>query len=156
MRHDERNPFSVIAHGFDIQDVGTEFDVLQRSDGIRVFVSQGAVDVSRHGEAVTPTLHVGDEVILSDDKSRALGTDVPDIALAWTSGRLVVENTSLAAFSDQLQRYSRRKIVVARMLRPRPISGTFPLTDPDGALTTAAASIGAHVIFLGPWLSIVH
>ncbi|GEB38437.1 iron dicitrate transporter FecR [Gluconacetobacter liquefaciens] len=156
VRHDAAHPFSVTTGGYAIRDVGTEFDIADRATESRVFVAQGAVDILANGTPVAPTLHAGDEAILPRHKPATVAQGTPDIALAWLSGRLVVQDTTMTDLAQQLRRYGKRRIFLTPALRDRTVSGTFPLTDPDGALVAVAASVDAHVTFIGPWLALVH
>jgi transmembrane sensor len=138
VHHDTDRPFSVCAATGCITAVGTVFDVRLYSNHVRVWVQQGAVDVTpQEGmalhEAVTPSsarwppvrLAHGQEVSY-DAKRGASSTQTADPlnAGAWTSGSLIYFGRPLGEVIEDVQRYSVRRIVIDQDAAIRLYSGS--------------------------------
>lgn len=147
--------FTVTSHGDRVRVVGTGFNVDQRGAGNRVTVAHGAVEVAGGREAAAVRLAPGEAVAIEDgDAGKAAPADL-DGALAWMSGRLVVQQESLDDVAAALGRYLPGRLIVRGGLAGQRVSGSFPLDDPAGSLETMAAAVGAHVLRL-PLLTVVY
>jgi len=127
VHHDTDRPFSVCAANGCTTAVGTVFDVRIYSNHVRVWVQQGAVDVTPREampplpEAVTAgvrgltsvRLAHGQEVSYDAQNGAvsAKGVD-PLNAGAWTRGSLVYFGGPLREVIEDVQRYSTRRILL--------------------------------------------
>jgi transmembrane sensor len=85
--HDKRKPFSVLAAGTEIRDIGTAFNINAYADELaeRVTLVEGSVAVSQHGRRLI--LQPGQQAQVSmDDLELAKNPDI-DAALAWKNGK---------------------------------------------------------------------
>lgn len=105
VRHDPTRQFVVAAGDALIWDVGTEFNVLTRANGITVTVRTGSIEVA--GPGLTPVpVAAGGQLRLDSASHRAnLSNPNADDAFAWQDGRLVYREETLAMIVDDLNRY---------------------------------------------------
>jgi transmembrane sensor len=108
--HDARRPFVVDAGDDAVHDIGTAFSVRLEGDGVVVVVERGAVEVT--GGAAPVLLAPNQRVRYG--KGRNAGVEPANIVedLAWTSGRLVLEDRSLREVVDELNRYFASSVVL--------------------------------------------
>lgn len=107
--HDDARPFTVLAGTARIEDLGTVFTVRAAGDGeVRVVVTEGSVRLA------AATAAVGSGVVLNvGDRGRIAGDGAPvaepaaavETDLAWTRGRLVFEDASMARVTADLRRW---------------------------------------------------
>jgi transmembrane sensor len=105
--HDEALPFTVRAGSARIQDLGTAFTVRAAGDGeVRVVVTEGSVRLAGTASSA------GSGVVLNaGDRGRVTGEEAPVVEpaaaadLAWTEGRLVFEDASMARVAADLRRW---------------------------------------------------
>ncbi len=146
----DTRPFSVVAGDARITDIGTMFSV-DRSDGLTVDVSRGAVDVARAGR----------HVVLSGGQGAGFGDGdvrfyrVVDDAFTWRDHRLVLDNVRLKDALAALDRYyPGRLILTASDLAGNRVSGTLRVDRPEAALETLMRSQHLRATKL-PWLTLV-
>lgn len=108
--HDESRPFIVRTSRAVIEDLGTEFTVraIGGSAPVRVTVSSGSVAVRRSAEdrANDIVLEPSDMITLPDTGSAVVSRNI-DITpfQAWTTGRIVFRNATLAEAIVELERW---------------------------------------------------
>jgi transmembrane sensor len=143
-----QRPFLVRADETTVRAVGTAFGVEHRAGGVVVTVTEGSVAVTRQAEhPSTQLLTAGQQVRVqpsgATDRARSVDTER---ALAWTEGRLVFENETLADVVAEFNRYNRTQLRIADPeLAARRISGVFEATDTETLLAFIRA--GSHVTF---------
>jgi transmembrane sensor len=152
---DPTRPFIVHVDGFTVTVTGTAFAVGNEPDGTALAVQSGAVTVALGREAVR--LVAGDRLSVARATGAvARSTVTPADVARWRTGRLVVDGVPLAELVAQLRRHHRGLIWLnGAALAERRITGVFTLSDPVTALKAAAATQGAEVIALTPYLVIV-
>jgi transmembrane sensor len=108
--HDAQRPFVVDAGDDAVHDIGTAFSVRLEGDGVTVVVERGAVEVT--GDAVAVKLEPNQRVRYG--KGRNAHVEPANIVedLAWTSGRLILEDRSLREVVDELNRYYASSVVL--------------------------------------------
>jgi transmembrane sensor len=109
--HDAERPFVVDAAKEAVRDIGTAFSVrLDGDDGVMVVVERGVVEVT--GSAAPATLRPNQRI--RTGKNRNARVEPANVAddLAWTSGRLVLEDRSLREVVDELNRYYGSNVVL--------------------------------------------
>jgi transmembrane sensor len=150
VRHDERRPFQVRAGSATISDVGTTFAV--RSDAgteVRVVVTSGAVLV-RGADAPADRgviLKGGDRGALDIDGRTVTERGVAsDDDLAWTRGRLIFTDASLAQVRADLRRWYGIELVIADSgLANRHLTASFAGETVPQVLDVIALALGASV-----------
>jgi transmembrane sensor len=172
-----RRPFVVETNHTLVRAVGTAFGVEQRGQEVVVTVAEGKVAVQDE-ETVAPApsraaASRGSPEIA--DIPRASGTPAESLILtagqqvavpgtgrmgavrkvdserelAWASGRLVFEHTSIDEVVQTFNRYNRLQLtVVDRVLGHREISGVFDASDPESFLAFLTSVTPVRVIRL--------
>jgi transmembrane sensor len=145
---DPARPFIVMSAGTSIRALGTQFDVYLKPEGTVVTVLEGRVAVSdpRSGPALesdmagTPNapppaavlLVSGEQVTVSPHAAMAAKRANPTVATAWTSGKLVFDETPLEEVVREFNRYNPRPLVIEDVhLLSFHISGTFEATNSE-------------------------
>lgn len=143
--HDPGRPFIVEADGAQVRAVGTRFDVLKQGRDVVVTLAEGRVLVTAAiGSGKRSwTLSPGQQLRLAAGmgEGRIVTADV-ETATAWTSGRLLFRDTALADAVAQINRYSRRKVILAAGVPGDVrINGAFDTGDVDAFAAAAAESL---------------
>ncbi|WP_300627955.1 FecR family protein [Pseudomonas sp.] len=113
--HDGDHPFVVQAGDGQIRVTGTQFNVWKYEDQVRVMLLEGSVQIASdlvHGSVpLTPGMqasyHQGD----ATPQVAAIKPD--DTALAWRSGKLVLDNLALADALPLINRYLSKPVMLA-------------------------------------------
>ncbi len=152
--HDEARPFLVQAGDARVRALGTKFDVRRAEGGTHVTLVEGRVEVARTGRSGAWTLNPNEQITLQGEAPRPRRADVTQ-ATSWTTGRLRFLETPLASAVDEVNRYSRTKIVLeAGELAQVRINGAFETGDTAAFVSavtelfglTADRSAGAIVL----------
>jgi transmembrane sensor len=139
--HDPARPFTVRAGGAVIRDIGTRFTVHSDSaEAVRVVVNEGAVHLAHASDSVA--LEQGDVGELEPGgRVQARRGAATDADLAWTRGRLVFQDASMAELVADLRRWYGVEVrVMDTALLRRHFTGTFagePLTRVLGVVGLA-------------------
>ncbi|WP_374384303.1 FecR domain-containing protein [Dongia sp.] len=159
---DPARPFIVEAAGGAATALGTEFDV-RLSDPAEGAGGAAEVKVLVHAVRVeTPNdtqviVRAGES--LRFDKNGTIGeTRRIDInGLDWRSGKIVIEDESLASVVERLQRHTNTRIVIlGDDLKARRIGGTFDTRDPVAAIELLCRSLGIEYSGIGSLLVVLH
>lgn len=129
--HNTAHPFTVLADGHRITDLGTKFLVKSDPGRLKVSLVEGLARIEFVNEPVKVSgnlLKPGDVAIATADSisvSRAPSRKLSD-ELAWRRGALVFRDTSLADAVAEFNRYNSKRIVIADAdAARRRIGGTF-------------------------------
>lgn len=136
--HDPSRPFTVEAAGREIRDVGTQFEVRNRPDGLTVTVAQGEVEVrpSVSGAGQTYLLTPGERLAIGQAGIEAVRQVDPQETFSWRSGRLVYRSQPLQEVVADLNREFAEQIVIGDpALAQIPITGVIVLDDPRAVVT---------------------
>jgi transmembrane sensor len=159
VQHDERRPFLVRAHHAVVRDVGTAFAVRAYAaspiERVRVVVTEGVVAVFppsavRDGRPtnVTPvTVRAGHtaSLVANDSVTVRASGDVTKL-LAWTEGKLVFDNATLAEVAEDLERwYGARVRLGSPAIAGKHYSATFSGESLDDVVRVIAASLNLRV-----------
>ena len=137
--HDASRPFVVEAEPSRITVTGTEFDVRRAPQAVDVAVTEGHVRVEPAVLHGTPNAPVA-ALSAGDDAHFVAGQAEPVVARgavaqhkgAWHNGQVYVDDLTLAAAIDELNRYNHTKIVLGSdSLRRETISANFKTGDVD-------------------------
>jgi transmembrane sensor len=144
-----RRPFDVHGAGNTVRAVGTEFDVLLRSESsIEVIVRSGIVALNPPSDQ---SLKAGGVATLTRESIRpeTLDAQVLERKVAWhrNEGELRFEGETLANVVNELNRYNKRQIVISdsRFSNLR-IGGLVDTSDPDRFVSSLHRVMGREVV----------
>jgi transmembrane sensor len=150
--HDKLRPFSVVAGNTTTTALGTQFQVLKRSEDVVVTLAEGSVaveDVSRERrwrERLSP----GEQLSVAADSTPSLKRTDAVAATSWTHGRLIFRGTPLAAAVDEINRYANRKVRFGDpSLADLAVSGSFIVSESDQIVTALAAVLPLRIVNAG-------
>ena len=142
--HDAVHPFLIRTATAVVRDVGTVFSV--HSDGaesVRVVVSEGAVDVQDRSGASHQRLAAGDIAVATGAGIEVQRGAASAEDLAWTAGRLVFRDASVAQVTADLRRWYGVEVKVDTALIRRPVTASFDRGMPAADVAKIiAATIG--------------
>ncbi|WP_343699459.1 FecR family protein [Caulobacter sp.] len=141
--HNAARPFIVVAGDTCTRAVGTRFDVRRVGETVRVTLAQGSVEITdRDAPASTWKLQPGQALALperAEAKARPVTVDAKT-ATSWTTGDLTFQEQPLGEVVAELNRYSRRKIILgAGVDATRLVSGIFPAGDNDDFIAAVSS-----------------
>jgi transmembrane sensor len=136
VKHDVTRPFVVMVNGHRIVDVGTKFLVRRSDASVRVALMEGSIrfDPREDRAQSGATLKPGDVLVASADKIALTREPVTRLAneISWRNDLVVFEHTTLAEAVAEINRYGRKKLVVADpQTGARKISGAFPASNSE-------------------------
>ena len=142
VRHTQSDaPFRVVmAEGFDVQVLGTQFTVYNRSARRRVVLNSGRVRIDFHDQRPSMTLNPG-QLLEWAVKAKTVEqrTVQPDQYNAWMRQQLVFENVDLAEAVQMVEdQFGVRVQVESATLRQRRFTGILPLNQPETVLKALA------------------
>lgn len=146
--HDTTRPFIVESADARVRAVGTKFDV-RRDTGavVQVTLLEGRVEV-RHGGREGKAMLAPNEALTVS----AAGISTPRPAIAtettgWTTGRLTFRGVPLNDAINEVNRYSRQKIVLTGVdaIAGEPVSGVFEPGDTATFLSAVETVFGLRV-----------
>lgn len=148
--HDATRPFVVRAGDGSVIDVGTRFQVQYEGGDVVVTLAKGIVVVSRrNGQEGDRKIRLqpGEQLRWSDNSAtwtrRAVDTKA---ALSWTRGRLIFRGTRLDEVVAEVNRYSRRKLVLADpSLASLPVHGNFLAGNANAVVVALKAVLPVRV-----------
>lgn len=148
--HKDDRPFVVATEDGRLRALGTRFLVKVEDQGTRLSVLQSAVAAKPQDSGDEQILHEGQQVVMSHDRlgqiaALNIGAD------AWTRGMLVVDNVRLEDLVDELGRYRSGYLGVAPEVADLRITGSFPLTDTNLALTSLLPTLPVQIEQHTPW-----
>jgi transmembrane sensor len=147
---DPRRPFRVLAGGTMTRVLGTAFTVRAwpGADTVRVVVQTGRVSFGRSDRTVA--LAAGDMATLSGGRLVKTAHANLERALAWTRGRIVLENARLDHSVPLLERWLNVDIVLAdSSVGARRITANLPADSTAAALEAIAIALGVDVQLKG-------
>lgn len=132
--------------------LGTRFQVSQTADRTEVVLEEGKVRMQRPGTALFATLAPGERGWWTADASGfQTAAATPSSALAWTRGRLLFENISLADAIVEVNRYSRH--VQIELVDPEvgqlKVNGSYLAGDPELVVAAWEATLPVHALHQG-------
>lgn len=146
---DPLRPFLVRAGDRQVIAIGTAFDVSRQDDRVAVVVVEGRIavqPVAPSAEPQTRLMSPGERVIF--ERADEIARDKPDLArvTAWQNGRAVFEDQTLAEAVVEMNRYTRRPLVIAdESLATRRISGVYGTGDTEAFARSVTVLMPARV-----------
>jgi len=137
---DQSRPFIVNAAGHSVRATGTAFEVTAEPQRFEVLLVEGHVRVSTPStkgsengkEGVYTDLEPGTRLSVTGSRTWTLTKIDSGRELAWTEGQLRFDNKPLGEIVAEMNRYSRRKIVIADpTIANRLLYGAFMAGDVD-------------------------
>lgn len=155
--HDPQHPFIAHAGPLSVRVLGTAFDLDLQADSAEVALEQGQVQAENAQPPVSERLLPGQRLKLSWPSGEVQRSQVDPAQIGvWRSGSLFVEDQTVAAIVDHLQRYTPGWIVVRDpALKQKRITGVFDLNDPQKALSALAQSLAVESHTVTPWLHVL-
>ena len=141
--HRPDRPFLVTAAGHTIRDVGTQFAVRREGGVLAVMLAQGRVTVS--GVRVFD-LAPGERLTFSAAGSPRIDWPSVKTVTAWEHGQVPLEDTTLADAAAELNRYSRRRIVVDPAVAAIRVSGIVQAGASSSFAAAVARTYGLRVV----------
>ena len=142
---DADRPFLIDVGVGTVRVLGTAFNIHRNGNQITVAVARGEVSVSRGSHQVSLT--AGQRLKLSQSELYRL-EDLPSVEIAtWRDGRRVFRDSPLADLVADLNRYSRKPVVIAdTRLAGMRVTGAFDnFADVPAVLETIELSLPARV-----------
>lgn len=149
--HGDPRPFEVFAGPVKVLDIGTQFDVRHRADGVVVAVLDGEVETTGKTNAEPLALRRGQQIGYTPDGT-AGPVQVVDIATyaAWREGKLVFQARPLREVLEELGRYQPASLTVAAPgILETKVSGIFPVGNLPQAMQTIAATLPVRIARTG-------
>lgn len=134
--HDKARPFTVMAAGHRVVDLGTKFSVRNSVTKIEVALIEGMarIETASGENQKSAVLKPGDIAIASAQDLKLTRKSQEKISreLGWRRGVLVFDNTTLADAAREFNRYNRSRLVIADAATAAiTIVGTFQANDVD-------------------------
>lgn len=149
VEHDPARPFVVDTAFGEVRVVGTRFSVRSEGEQARVTVADGRVRVSGGNEAVE--LQPGQSVTLDRQALSGIESVNAEQALAWRSGRLVLEGVTLDQAAQILNRHRAGTIVVmVDAAVQQPFNTVIDLDRVDEWFSAVEQQQRGKVLRLGP------
>lgn len=151
---DRTRPFRVFVGADEVRAIGTAFGVRRLGDGARVTLEEGRVGIYRIGpsnagratDRPTAMLEPGQQAVLGHAPRPVVGAADLRRAQAWRTGRLILEDSSLAEAVAELNRYGAPRIVLAdRATGEVRISGVFHLRERAGFVESVTTAFPVEV-----------
>jgi transmembrane sensor len=145
--HDGARPFIVRTGAAEVLDIGTAFVVkTEGSQGVIVSVTDGRVRLTPTGGTRSFDLAAGDRAVVAPAApvSVARGVSTAD-DVAWTAGRLVYRDATVAEVAADLRRWYGVDLQVDDALRARTLRAEFRTDSLSQALRIIALVLGAEV-----------
>lgn len=153
--HNATRPFSVMADGRRVTDLGTKFLVRRETAKVEVALMEGRarLDAPAHaGKQQSALLTPGDVAVSAAGSLAVTRKPVRQLSdeLGWRRGVLVFDNATLADAALQFNRYNSAKLVIADPSAAQlTIYGTFRTGDIERFARVAQDVFGLRVAHLG-------
>lgn len=123
--HNEQQPFKLISGEHLIEDVGTEFDVMNYNDEpqSKVTVIEGSIKLTHHQK--TAQLSAGQQAIITSEDTRVHQIDPAD-AVSWRDGYIHFDRADIKEVMRSLSRWYNVKVIYQGDIPSRQFSGDIP------------------------------
>lgn len=148
VKHDDSDPFTVVAGEQRLVDIGTVFNVVRTDRQLRVGVAEGAVRFE--GMARTVDLRAGDS-LAADNRGKIEISQRPVASIgSWADGELVYDQTPLEQVADDLSRSIGISLALPRAMRSKSFSGVIQTDgDRDAVRARLEQLIGEKIVAEG-------
>lgn len=151
IKHDPAHPFTVMAEGQRVTDLGTEFAIREEGKRVKVALLEGRARISpapANGASKSAVLTPGDEAVATAHGLSIVHQSQEQLEsdLSWRRGVLVFHHATLEQVAKEYNRYNRQKIVIADSeAGARVINATLPATDVGAFARMAQNFLGLTV-----------
>ena len=157
--HDADRPFTIDADGVTVTVLGTAFDVQTGEHETTVELARGSVAISYDGESQRSTFELSPGETAAIDRETGTATrgtaDIEEMG-AWRSGKLFIDDVTIASAIERIQRSHPAWITIADgTLGSLRVTGLYDLRDPDRALEALVRPFGGKVRAVTPYARIV-
>ncbi len=146
---DPKRPFKVVAGGRTVTATGTAFSVRVDPDNFQVTLVEGSVVVEAPRSRLLPgrasEMKAGESLKARDEGRWSLAAVNVEAETSWRTGLLTFHDRPLAEAAAEMNRYSRRKVVVDPRIASTPILGMFRNGDVEAFAAAAEAADIADV-----------
>jgi transmembrane sensor len=165
--NDALRPFEVKADALVVRALGTIFDIYRKqADSIEVTVQEHAVvasiqkasDQTQDNHSSQVTVQSGQQLIYQGDGTlpQPVTVNLSQVS-AWQQHRLFINNRPLSELIEELNRYRMGRIYLADdQLKKLPVTGVFPLDDPEDVLSSIQKVLALQETRLGSWWVLLH
>jgi transmembrane sensor len=139
---DPARPFLIRVGDQQVRVVGTQFNIRHYDDAVDVTVRRGVVEVWPVSLGRTAAIRLVKGQTLHQAKGDASGVAQsvdPDVAFAWTEGRLIYDNRPLSEVIADLNRRYAIPIHLSAKAASQAFSGVLILDDEDAVVRRLAA-----------------
>jgi transmembrane sensor len=149
--HDAAHPFTVIARGHRITDLGTKFSVREGRDSLQVTLVEGSAEIAPASAADrdrSVVLKPGEVAVATAASIAVLKKPAAELAdeMAWRRGMLIFDHTTLADAAAEFNRYNDAQLVIAdRAIAKQTIGGKFSTGDVSGFVEIMQQLMGLRV-----------
>lgn len=138
--HDAARPFVVAVGDRRIHDIGTEFDVLNQPQRLRVTVSHGIVDVGPASAAASSfRLAAGDQFDQHKGETAVVSRVQPGSGPGWRNGVLIYRDAPLGDVAADLGRYLATPVRLGQGMEDMSFSGVLRIADGEAMLARLEA-----------------
>ncbi|QBF32545.1 FecR family protein [Thalassococcus sp. S3] len=151
---DDGRRFIVQAGNVTAEALGTAFEVMRLGDDVIITVADGIVEVTGAGQI--RQLTEGKQIRVSPFETSIRSVE-PDTVAGWRRDRLTIGGMTFGEVASVIERrMSGRVFVISNRLADDPVAGALDLSMPRNALKTLAATSGASVVEVSPYLTIIY
>lgn len=149
--HNAKHPFIVDVAGHRITDLGTKFVVRKDARRVELTLVEGRASIASDQPGVqghSAVLMPGDVAIATADSISIEQKSKPDVTreLSWRHGLLVFDGATLESVAEELNRYSKEKLVISGSDAKRlTIDASVPTNDIRAFTRVARDVFGLHV-----------
>lgn len=149
--HDAKHPFVVDAAGHRITDLGTKFVVRKDARRVELTLVEGRASIASDQPGVqghSAVLMPGDVAIATADSISIEQKTKPDVTreLSWRHGLLIFDGATLESVAEELNRYSKEKLVISGSDAKRlTIDASVPTSDVRAFTRVAKDVFGLRV-----------
>jgi ferric-dicitrate binding protein FerR (iron transport regulator) len=143
--------FIVHTPNFDVEVLGTSFNVNDRGDRASIVLRTGKVRLQKNDELAGIVMKPGDLVAFSRESNDLVTKTVdPDLYTSWTKNKLVFERTPLSEIARLLEdNYGLEVTLKDEHLQERIFTGTIPTMQVEVLLTILEESMQINIIRKG-------
>ncbi|MEO0429491.1 MAG: FecR domain-containing protein [Pseudomonadota bacterium] len=149
---DPGRPFTVSVAGGRATATGTIYGVHFGED-VTVSVLEGTVTVASDGEE--RALGEGDASVFAEGLPPAPARATEPASLAWRDGFIIIDNTPLADAVEEIDRYLPGVSIVVGQASAADVAGQIAIDAAGEGLMAIAATVGAEVTWITPYLRII-
>ncbi len=145
VRHDPARPLTIAVPGYEIRDVGTQFDVSSDGATVRVAVARGQVSITAMATGERLDIAAGHAAIGNARGALELVVASPTAIGAWRNGRFVYDQVPLSLVAADIARYTGRPVLVDDGIASRRFSGILAPGDRDSMIAAVRQLAGITV-----------